>query len=88
MHPVFHISLLKSWRETQWSCPVEEREPEVELTTGPMYEVDRILKWRKVKVGRRRTREFLITWKDVALDEAEWVAEADFEDKDELHRRI
>ena len=27
MHPVFHISLLKSWRETQWSCPVEEIEP-------------------------------------------------------------
>ena len=24
MHPVFHISLLKPWRETQWSCPVEE----------------------------------------------------------------
>ena len=88
MHPVFHISLLKSWRETQWSCPVEEVEPEVELTTGPMYEVDRILKWRKVKVGRRRTREFLITWKDVALDEAEWVAEVDFEDRDELRRRI
>ena len=88
MHPVFHISLLKSWRETQWSCPVEEIEPEVELTTGPMYEVDRILKWRKLKVGRRRTREFLITWKDVALDEAEWVAEADFEDRDELRRRI
>ena len=88
MHPVFHISLLKSWRETQWSCPVEEIEPEVELTTRPMYEVDRILKWRKVMVGRRRTREFLITWKDVALDEAEWVAEADFEDRDELRRRI
>ena len=34
-----------------------------------------------MKVGRRRTREFLITWKDVALDEAEWVAEADFEDR-------
>ena len=46
---------------------MEEPEPEVELTTAPMYEVDRILKWRKVKVGRRRTWEFLITWKDVAL---------------------
>ena len=88
MHPIFHISLLKSWRETQWSCRVEEPEPEVELTTEPMYQVDRILKWRKVKIGRKNTREFLITWKDVALDEAEWVAEANFEDHEELRNHI
>ena len=36
----------------------------------------------------QRTREFLITWKDVALDEAEWVAESDFEDRGELRKRI
>ena len=88
MHLVFHISLLKSWRETHWSCPVEEPKPEVELTTEPMYEVDRILKWHKVKVSRRHTREFLITWKDVALDEAKWVVEVDFEDQEELCNRI
>ena len=88
MHPVFHISLLKPWRETQWSCPVEEPEPDVELTTAPLYEVDRLLKWRKIRVGRRVTREFLVTWKDVSLDEAEWVAESDFEDKTELRNRI
>ena len=26
MHPVFHISLLKPWRESDWSCPVDEPE--------------------------------------------------------------
>ena len=88
MHPVFHISLLKPWRETQWSCPVQEPEPDVEMTMEPLYEVDRLLKWRKIKVGRRVTREFLVTWKDVALEEAEWVAESDFEDKTELRNRI
>ena len=88
IHPVFHISLLKPWREMQWSCPVEEPEPNIEMATEPLYEVDRLLKWRKIKVGRRVTREFLVTWKDVALDKAEWVAESDFEDKAELRNRI
>ena len=39
-------------------------------------------------MGRRITREFLVTWKDISLDEAEWVAETDFEDKVELRKRI
>ena len=67
---------------------MEEPEPGVELTTEPMYEFDRMLNWRKVKVDCRNTWELLITWKDVALGKAEWVAEADFEDLEELHNRI
>ena len=41
IHPVFHVSLLKPWRESQWSCPVEE-EPEldVELEPADKYEVE------------------------------------------------
>ena len=39
-------------------------------------------------MGRRATREFLVTWKNVALDEAEWVVESNFEDKAELCGRI
>ena len=61
MHPVFHISLLEPWREMQWSCPVEESKPDVEITMEPLYEVGRLLKWRKIKVGRSVTREFLVT---------------------------
>ena len=67
---------------------MEEPEPDVEMTTEPVYEVDRLLKWRKIRVGRRVTQEFLVTWKDVSLDEAEWVAKSDFEDKMELHNKI
>ena len=78
MHPVFHISLLKPWRESVWSCPVEETELDVNLEPQPRYEIDRILKWRKVKVGRRKTREFLVTWHGYPLDEAQWVPEANF----------
>ena len=78
MHPVFHISLLKPWRESDWSCPVDEPELDVNLEPQPRYEIDHILKWRKVKVGRRTTREFLVTWHGYPLDEAQWVPEANF----------
>ena len=78
MHPVFHISLLKPWRESVWSCPVEEIELDVNLEPQPRYEVERILKWRRVKVGRRAIREFLVTWYGYPLDEAQWIPEANF----------
>ena len=88
MHPVFHVSLLKPWRESRWSCPVEEQELDVNVEPEPMYEIDRILKWCKVKVGRKKTREFLVIWQDLPLDEAEWVPEANFEDPAILRERI
>ena len=53
IHPVFHISLLKRWNTTS---PQEEEEvpadDNLELEE-PYYEVEKILRWRKVKRGRR-----------------------------------
>ena len=34
---------------------MEETELDVNLEPQPRYEIDRILKWRRVKVGRRKT---------------------------------
>ena len=78
MHPVFHVSLLKPWRESIWSCPVEEQELDVDLEPEPRYEVERLLQWRKVKKGRKTTREFLVTWTGYPLDEAQWIPETNF----------
>ena len=78
MHPVFHVSLLKPWRASQWSCLVEEWEIDMDLQPEPLYEVEHILKWRKVRVGRRSSREFLVTWRGHPLDEAQWILEANF----------
>ena len=88
MHPVFHISLLKSWRETQWSCPVEEQELDVDVEPETRYEIDRILKWRRVKVGRKKTREFLVTWYGYPLDEAQWIPEANFPYPAQLRQQL
>ena len=89
IHPVFHVSLLKQWRESAWSCPVEEEpEMDVELEPEDGYEVERILKWRRAKMGRRMTREFLVTWRDYPLDEAQWIPESNFHDPAQMRDHI
>ena len=88
IHPVFHVSLLEPWRESIWSCPVEEQELDVDLEPEPRYEVERILKWRKVKQGRRTTREFLVTWYGYPLDEAQWIPEANFHYPAQLKQQL
>ena len=57
---------------------MEEQEIDVDLELEPLYEVERILKWRKVRVGKRSTREFLVTWRGYPLDEVQWIPEANF----------
>ena len=78
MHPVFHISLLKPWRESTWSCPVDLQPDDIEPATQPVYEVERILRWRWVQIGRKKTREFLVTWTGYPLEEAMWIPEKNF----------
>ena len=62
IHPVFHISLLKQWREGTWSRAVDAPLPEVDQTQQQGYEVERILKYRSVRRGSRRSREYLVIW--------------------------
>ena len=66
----------------------EEPEIDVELEPAESCEVDRILKWRRVRVGRRRSREFLVTWVGYPLDEAQWVPEADFDSQAQLQTHL
>ena len=78
IHPVFHISLLKPWRESTWSAPVNLQPNEVEPETEPVYEVEKLLRWRTVQVGRTKSREFLVTWTGYPLEEAMWIPEKNF----------
>ena len=57
---------------------MEEQEIDVDLEPEPLYRVEHILKWRKVRVGRRSTWEFLVTWRGYPLDESQWIPEANF----------
>ena len=86
VHPVFHVSLLKKWRESAVQVdgdPVELEEPDV----PEYYKTEKILRWRWAKApGRRgrRYREFLTMWRRYLLEEASWVLEKDFSDQRQL----
>ena len=78
VHPVFHTSLLRPWRSSQRSCPVDIPAPDVQVSDEPFYEVDKILEWKKTKGGRRTMKEYLVTWRGYPLEDAHWIPEANW----------
>ena len=73
IHPVFHILLLKMWNTA--SLQEEEEVPvddDLELEEL-YYEVEKILRWRKVKRGRKILKEYLVLWKVYPIAEASWI---------------
>ena len=54
--------------------------PDVQVSDEPFYEVDKILKWRKTKMGRRTMKEYLVTWKGYPLEDAQWIPETNWRD--------
>lgn len=88
IHPVFHTSLLKLWQSGQWTEHVEGTIPEVLQDDEVVWDSEKLLRWRKTKVGNLVKREFLILWKDRPLEDTCWVSEDDFVDQDELREAI
>ena len=83
IHPVFHVSLLKHWRESAVQ-PVPG-EVELEDVDRPEYfEVEKILRWRWSKKTRQRRREFLVLWQGYPTEDAEWIPASYFSDQDAL----
>ena len=41
MHPVFHISLLKPWRASEWSSPVDLQPDDIETAVKPTSVVEK-----------------------------------------------
>ena len=88
VHPVFHTSLLRPWRSSEWNCPVNTPAPDVQVSDEPFYEVDKILKWRKTTVGRRTIKEYLVTWTGYPLEDAQWIPETNWRDPTKLKAYI
>ena len=83
IHPVFHVSLLKHWRESAVQ-PVPG-EVELEDVDRPEYfEVEKILRWRWSKKTRQRRREFLVLWQGYPTEDAEWIPASYFSDQNAL----
>ena len=65
IHPVFHVSLLRDWKaaDLQEYRPVSQDDaPEIE---EPYWEIEKILRWRKIKRNKNIIKEHLILWKGV-----------------------
>ena len=77
IHTVFHVSLLKDWRTAslQEDQPIPSDTPEVE---EPFYEIEKILRWRKIKRNKKIIKEYLVLWKGYLVQEASWVQASQF----------
>ena len=77
IHSVFHVSLLKNWKTAslQEDQPIPTDVPEVE---EPYFEVEKVLRWRKIKRNKKIIKECLILWKDYPVQEASWVQASQF----------
>ena len=60
IHPMFGIPLLKDWRTVDLQEEQLASIDDVPDVEEPYYDIERILRWRKVKRGRRILKEYLI----------------------------
>ena len=75
---MFHVSLLRAWKaaDVQEDQPVlHDDVPEVE---EPYWEIEKILRWRKVKRNKKIQKEYLVLWKGFPVSEASWVIQDQF----------
>ena len=78
IHPVFHVSLLRAWKaaDVQEDQPVSQDDiPDVE---EPFWEIERILRWRKIKRNKKIIKEYLVLWKGFPASEASWIHQDQF----------
>ena len=83
-----HVSLLKDWRTAnlQEDQPVTTDDvPDVE---EPYYEIERILRWGKIKRNKKIIQEYLVLWKGFPVEEASWVQVNQFSQPGQLRRYL
>ena len=53
---------------------------ELDVPDETMYEVERVLRYRKQKKKNRTVREFITVWEGFTLEDASWEPEENFSD--------
>ena len=84
IHPVFHVSLLKDWQTAnlQEDQPLPaDVAPNVE---EPYYEIEKILRWRTVKINNKIIKQYLVLWRGYPVEEASWVQSSQFSHPDQI----
>jgi hypothetical protein len=89
IHDVFHISLLKPWREDTWREEIDEQPvPVLEQDEDVEFEIERVLRWRYYKSGNLRKKEYLVVWKGYPLDDSTWLPGEDIRPKEHFENMI
>ena len=87
VHPVFHVSLLKAYKEDSINPPPPSPpEPLVNDDGEEEYYVQELLKHRVRRIGRRSRLEFLVRWTGYGPDADEWLPLADVEETEAYDR--
>ena len=73
------------WKK--WNV-VDLRGEEEFLAKEPFYEIEKLLRWRKIKRGRQMKKEDLVLWKDYPIEEAQWVPAKNIMKPSELQKYI
>ena len=88
IHPVFHVSLLKEYHAAglQEEEPVSQDDvPEIE---EPYYEIERILRWRRVKRKNKIIKQYLVLWKGYPVTDAMWIEGDQFSHPSQLQNYL
>jgi hypothetical protein len=72
MHNVFHVQLLKKYRD---NGKVQPPPPPIEIDHSLEYEVERVLGHREVKRGKQIRKEFLVKWLGYEHEHNTWEPE-------------
>ena len=86
VHPVFHVSLLKAYREDAINPSPPPPEPIVNDEGEQEYFVQELLQHRVRRIGRRSRVEFLVRWTGYGPDADEWIPLADVEETEAYDR--
>ena len=88
IHPMFHVSLLKKWNtaDLHEDQPISHDDaPEIE---EPYYEVEKILRWRKVKIKNKIIKQYLVLWRGYPVEDAMWIEANQFSYPEKLQEYL
>ena len=88
IHPVFHVSLLKHRNSVnlQEDQPISHDDvPEVE---EPNHEIEKILRWRKIKRKNKIIKQYLVLWCGCPAEDAMWIEADQFSYPGQLHEYL
>ena len=88
IHNVFHVSLLRPFRTSQWATTTDGQPEDIEPEDDQPYDVERLLRWRWRGPSSRRHKEFLVLWTGWPLDDASWIPSSNFTYPEELKKMI